>query len=205
MDGHDFTRWRPHPWHGLAVGPDPPIIVTAYIEITPFDVVKYELDKRTGYIEVDRPQMTSSSPPTLYGFIPRTWCGPRVQELSPNSDAGDEDPLDICVLSERPIDRADLLVTARVVGGLQMVDDGEADDKVIAVLSQDAIWSEVTDMVELPDMLIHRLVHYFETYKLHPGSTAETSIDRWYGREHAWRVIEASMADYRERFGSAEE
>lgn len=176
-------------------------MVTAYIEITPFDVVKYEVDKRTGYLEVDRPQLTSSSPPTLYGFIPRTWCGPRVKALSPNSSVGDHDPLDICVLSERPIDRADLLITARVVGGLQMVDDGEADDKIIAVLANDAIWADVTDLVELPNPLIQRLVHYFDTYKMYPGSDADVSIDRWYGREHAWRVIEASMEDYDEEYG----
>ena len=176
-------------------------MVTAYIEITPFDVVKYEVDKRTGYLEVDRPQLTSSSPPTLYGFIPRTWCGDRVRDLSPNATTGDGDPLDICVLSERPIDRADLLITARVVGGLQMVDDGEADDKIIAVLANDAIWAEVTDLVELPNALIQRLVHYFDTYKMYPGSDAKTSIDRWYGREHAWRVIEASMEDYDEEYG----
>lgn len=196
-----FTQWRPHPWHGLEPGPEPPVMVTAYIEITPFDVVKYEVDKRTGYLEVDRPQLTSSSPPTLYGFIPRTWCGERVRDLSPNATEGDGDPLDICVLSERPIDRADLLITARVVGGLQMVDDGEADDKIIAVLANDAIWADVTDLVELPNALIQRLVHYFDTYKMYPGSDAKTSIDRWYGREHAWRVIEASMEDYDEEYG----
>lgn len=199
----DFTQWRPHPWHGLEPGPDPPVLVTTYIEITPFDVVKYEVDKATGYLHVDRPQLTSSSPPTLYGFIPRTWCGPRVQALSPNSSAGDGDPLDICVLSERPIDRADLLITARVVGGLQMVDDGEADDKIIAVIENDAIWSDVTDLVELPNALVQRLVHYFDTYKMYPGSSADVSIDRWYGREHAWRVVEASMEDYDEQYGEA--
>lgn len=197
----EFTKWRPHPWHGLEPGPEPPVMVTAYIEITPFDVVKYEVDKRTGYLQVDRPQRTSSSPPTLYGFIPRTWCGPRVCELSPTADVGDQDPLDICVLSERPIDRADLLLNARVVGGLQMVDDGEADDKIIAVLAKDPIWADVTDLVELPDALIQRLEHYFQTYKMHPGSTATVAITRKYGRDHAWRVIEASMADYDERYG----
>ena len=73
-----FYRWRPHPWHGLETGPDPPGLVHGYIEITPFDLVKYELDKGTGYLRVDRPQRTSSQPPTLYGIIPRTFCGDRV-------------------------------------------------------------------------------------------------------------------------------
>ena len=76
-----FYRWRPHPWHGLSVGDDPPGIVNAFIEITPFDFVKYEVDKETGYLRVDRPQETSSQPPALYGFLPRTYCGARVRDL----------------------------------------------------------------------------------------------------------------------------
>lgn len=72
-----FERYRPHPWHGLAVGPNPPEILNAYIEITPFDTVKWEIDKETGYLHVDRPQTSNSLPPTLYGFVPRTYCGER--------------------------------------------------------------------------------------------------------------------------------
>jgi inorganic pyrophosphatase len=111
-----FYRWRPHPWHGLEVGPNPPQLVHAYIEITPFDVVKYEIDKVTGYLRVDRPQRTSSQPPTLYGFIPRTFCGRRVGALCPGVEHGDCDPLDICVVSERQITRAEVILPARVVG-----------------------------------------------------------------------------------------
>lgn len=196
----DFTEWRPHPWHGLSAGDEAPVMITTYIEITPFDVVKYEVDKPTGYLKVDRPQQTSSSPPTLYGFIPRTYAGDRVRDLCPGAARGDGDPMDVCVISERPIDRADILLTARVVGGLQMVDGGEADDKIVAVLAQDPIWAGVQDLVELPPALIDRLAHYFETYKLAPGSEPTVSIQRRYGREHAYRVIEASMDDYRERF-----
>src|SRR5262245_32796451 len=107
------SQWRPHPWHGLELGEDPPRVVTAYVEITPFDVVKYEVDKKSGYLRVDRPQRTSSSPPTLYGFIPRTYCAARVAALSPGSTRGDGDPLDICVISERPIDKAEVILPAR--------------------------------------------------------------------------------------------
>ena len=78
-----FYRWRPHPWHGLETGPQPPEIVTAFIEISPRDVVKYEVDKRTGYIKLDRLQRGSSSPPTLYGLIPRTYCAERVAASQP--------------------------------------------------------------------------------------------------------------------------
>lgn len=196
-----FYRWRPHPWHGLAVGDDPPEIVNAFIEITPFDLVKYEVDKETGYLRVDRPQRTSSAPPALYGFVPRTYCGRRCQELMPGAVRGDSDPLDICVLSERQINHAEVIIPARVVGGLPMVDHGEADDKIIAVLVNDPAWSEVRDLSDLPDVMVERLRHYFLTYKLTPGEESEVSIDRLYGHEHAMTVVRASMEDYDERFG----
>ncbi|MDD9932525.1 MAG: inorganic pyrophosphatase [Myxococcales bacterium] len=195
-----FYRWRPHPWHGLEVGPKPPEIVTAYIEITPFDAVKYETDKVSGYIRVDRPQRSSAQPPTLYGFIPRTYCARRVAELAPEADRGDGDPLDICVVSERPIARADVLMNARVVGGLQMIDGGEADDKIIAVLDNDLFWGDVEDVDGLPEKMVERLEHYFSTYKMVPGREAPTTISRTYDRAHAFEVIEASIADYQEEF-----
>ncbi|MBI3804117.1 MAG: inorganic pyrophosphatase [Nitrospirae bacterium] len=197
-----FYRWRPHPWHGLDVGPKPPTLVYAYIEITPFDPVKYELDKVTGYLHVDRPQRTSALPPTLYGFVPRTYCGRRVGALMSNAKKGDGDPLDICVLSERPINRSDVILKARVVGGLPMLDDGEADDKIIAVLNNDYLWSNVQDISELPGVLVERLRHYFETYKLVPGKSSNVSIDATYDRKHAERVIQAAMEDYQEEYGS---
>ena len=196
-----FYRWRPHPWHGLEVGKAPPHLVHAYIEITPFDFVKYEIDKVTGYVRVDRPQRTSSQPPALYGFIPRTYCGDRVTVLSPKSARGDGDPLDICVISERPINRAEVILNARVVGGLQMVDDGEADDKIIAVLENDNVWGDAKDLKDIPEILVERLRHYFATYKLIPGKPANISIDLVYGCEHALKVVEASMEDYDEEYG----
>ncbi len=197
-----FYQWRPHPWHGLEIGPDPPSLVTAYIEITPFDTVKYEVEKQTGYLKVDRPQRGSSSPPTLYGLIPRTYCGPRVAELSPETDRADGDPLDICVLSERPIDRAEILLTGRVVGGLRMIDTGEADDKIIAVLHGDPVFADVDDLDDVPKTLVDRLVHYFLTYKVMPGEENDVSVPEVYDRAHAHALIEASMADYAETFGA---
>jgi inorganic pyrophosphatase len=188
--------WRPHPWHGLEVGDDPPRVVTADIELTPFDLIKYEVDKRTGYLRVDRPQRTSASPPTLYGFIPRTYCASRVAALSPTSKRGDGDPLDVCVVSERPIARSEVILSVRVVGGFQMVDAGDADDKIIAVLVSDAIWGEATRIADLPAPLIERLRHYFLTYKLVPGKPPQVSIEQLYDAAHAQRVIEAAMADY---------
>lgn len=197
-----FYRWRPHPWHGLEVGDDPPKVVNAFIEITPFDMIKYEVDKKTGYMRVDRPQRSSSLPPSLYGFIPRTFCGKRVSKLSGTAKLGDEDPLDLCVLSERPIDRTEVILGARVIGGIHMVDRGEADDKIISVLHNDRYYSNIKDVSDLPDVLIERVRHYFSTYKLLPGvKEDEVFVERVYDRKHAYEVVEASMADYEEMFG----
>ena len=191
-----FTRWRPHPWHGIEVGPDAPSVVHAYIESTPFDHVKYEVDKQTGYLRVDRPHRTSSLPPTLYGFIPRTYCGTRVGALMGSDLLGDEDPLDICVISDRPVDRAELILNARVVGGLPMIDGGEADDKILAVLEGDHVWSNIEDISELPGSIVERLRHYFLTYKSLPGEDSKVHVGSGYGRDHAMKVIEQSMLDY---------
>ncbi|QNN22982.1 inorganic pyrophosphatase [Planctomycetales bacterium ZRK34] len=196
-----FYRWRPHPWHGLGPGEDAPSVVLAYIELTPFDYVKYEVDKSTGYLRVDRPQRSSSQPPTLYGFVPQTYCGNRVGAMNPHADRGDHDPLDICVLTERPINRAEIILPARVIGGLQATDHGEADDKIIAVLDNDAVMKGVRDLKHLPSPLVERLRHYFLTYKMVPGEDSLMTIEKVYDREHAMRVVEASLADYDETFG----
>src|SRR5918993_2290162 len=184
-------QFRPHPWHGLEIGPEPPIHLNAYIEITPFDLMKYEVDKVSGYLHVDRPQRFSAQHPTLYGFIPRTYCDERVRRLAPGSKRGDGDPLDICVLSERSITRNEIIVRCRVIGGLQMIDHGEADDKIIAVLENDYVWGRARNIEDVPAVFIERLRHYFLTYKLVPGERAEVRIARTYGRSHALRVVRA--------------
>lgn len=199
----DFNRWRRHPWHGLAPRPEGAErnLVQAFIEMTPMDVVKYEIDKTTGFLMVDRPQRTTSQPPTLYGFIPQTFCGKRVAALCDDADEADGDPLDICVYSERHITKSEILLKARVLGGIQMIDEGEADDKIIAILEGDNIWGDVQDISDLPDIKTERLQHYFSTYKMVPGNNAEIKVDHVYGREQAIKVIEASMADYQEAYG----
>lgn len=197
-----FFKWRPHPWHGLDVGENAPDIVNAYIEITPFDFIKYEVDKATGYLKVDRPHRTSSQPPSLYGFIPKTYCGKRVRDLSPNSKKGDGDPLDICIISERPINKSEIILGAKIVGGIQMIDHKEADDKIIAVLENDNVWQSANDIKDLPSVIIERLRHYFLTYKLIPGEKSKVQIDTIYNREHAIKVVEASMLDYEDEYGS---
>lgn len=201
MPDSGYSRWRPHPWHGLSPGPDPPSVLHAFIEITPFDLVKYEVDKESGYLRVDRAQRTSSLPPALYGFIPRTYAAGRVASLMEGVEGGDLDPLDICVLSERPISRAEVIVTARVVGGIPMVDAGLADDKIVGILRDDPVFGGIRQIDEVPEALIGRLIHYFSTYKLRPASAKTVVVGRPYAREHAEAVVSASMMDYEEGFG----
>ncbi len=196
-----FYRWRPHPWHGLDIGPNPPQIVHAYIEITPFDLVKYEVDKVTGYLRVDRPQRSSSVPPTLYGFIPRTYCGPKVGANFPEHHEGDGDPLDICVISERPITKSEVVLSTRVIGGLRMIDNDEADDKIIAILANDSYWENVNDIEQLPAVLVERLRHYFSTYKLVPGKESQTYIESVYNAAKAQEVVGCAIEDYIQMFG----
>jgi inorganic pyrophosphatase len=200
-----FQRFRPHPWHGLEPGPDPPGRITAYVEITPFDGVKYEVDKPSGYLRVDRPQRTSALPPTLYGFVPRSYCGSEVASLMADATHGDGDPLDVCVLSERPIARAEVLLGVRVIGGIPMLDGGEADDKIVAVLEGDLVWSGARDLADLPAAWIERLRHYFASYKTLPGEETGVRVGPAYGREHAERVVRAALADYRREFGEPTE
>jgi inorganic pyrophosphatase len=193
----NYLEWRPHPWHGLQTGPNPPTVVTAFVEITPFDHIKYEVDKHSGFLKIDRPQYSSSRPPTLYGFIPRTLSGDNTFKLMEGASVGDDDPLDICVISSHPVSQSQIILSAQVVGGIPMMDGGEADDKIIGVLVGDAVWGDITDVSQLPAQVVDQLVHYFATYKFHPVTLGEV-----YGREHAEKVLNASMDDYHNRFGN---
>ena len=195
-----YSRWRPHPWHGLSAGPAPPSVVNVFVEITPFDLVKYEVDKASGYLKVDRTQRTSSLPPSIYGFIPQTFAGTSVAALMPGATGGDLDPLDICVLSERPISRAEVLLHASVVGGLPMLDGGQADDKILAVLQDDPLYGEIGELEDLPGVLVDRLIHYFSTYKLPRSGDHRVSVGDPYDRHHAESVVTAALSDYRREF-----
>src|SRR5690606_14199009 len=121
-------------------------------------------------------------------------------------ERGDGDPLDVCVLSERPISRAEVLLRARVVGGIPMRDAGEADDKIVSVLEGDPVYGGMRDLAELPPPLVSRLVHYFATYKLGPdlesGGPRGVTLGTPYGHAHAERVVRAAMDDYLEAYGA---
>src|SRR5687768_10051967 len=202
----ETSKYKSHPWHGVAIGDGAPDIVTAFIEITPSDTVKYEMDKESGILKVDRPQLYSNVVPALYGFIPQTYCKEEVAALCMKQTGlsgmeGDGDPLDILVLTEHRIVHGDILVKAIPIGGLKMIDHQQADDKIIAVLQQDGTYTKWKDLFELPESIITRLKHYFLTYKLAPGSVQPVEIPLIYGREEALEVINASMLDYHNHFG----
>jgi len=207
------TMFKSHPWHSVAPGDMAPDIVRAYIEIVPPGAVKLELDKATGHLHVDRPQRFSSMCPTLYGFIPQTYCGKSVAELCSARTGlkrvkGDGDPLDICVLTEKDFAHGDLFVSVRPIGGLRMVDHGQADDKIVAVLDQDISYGGIRSIDECPQGVIDRLQHYFLSYKRPPGQPSRrqvVSIKSVYGRDEALEVIRRSMADYSAEFGTEDE
>ena len=196
-----------HPWHGIPLGDRAPETVTAFIEIVPTDTVKYELDKASGYLKVDRPQQFSNICPSLYGILPRTLCAEAVgarcaRALGRATMAGDDDPLDVCVLTEKYITHGNLLVPAIPIGGLRIVDGEQADDKIVAVLQGDLVYGTWTDIRDCPPAVIERLQHYFLTYKAAPESRGPIELAGVYGRDEAHAVIRASQADYLARFGA---
>jgi len=198
-------RYKSHPWHGVDIGDGAPEIITSFIEVVPTDTVKYEIDKESGYLKIDRPQKYSNVVPALYGFIPQTFCAERVAEYCMEKTGrkdivGDRDPLDICILSEKAIAHGDILVIARPIGGFRMIDGNEADDKIVAVLKDDAVYGEYKDMADCSLMVINRLKHYFLTYKDLPGQKRDTEISHTYGIEEAHEVIKRSMEDYQHKF-----
>lgn len=194
-------NFKAHPWHGISAGENAPDVVTVYVEIVPSDTIKYEVDKESGYLIVDRPQKFSNIIPALYGFVPRTYCDDEVKNLAvargaTDVEIGDHDPLDICVLSSHHITSGNILLQAIPIGGFKMIDDGEADDKIVSVLVGDHAFGHYRDISELPKAEIDRLLHYFLTYKNLPGEVAKCRIDEVYGAEHAKEVIKASQNDY---------
>lgn len=198
-------RYKSHPWHGVYIGNKAPEEVVAFIEMVSTDTVKYEIDKESGYLKLDRPQKYSSLLPALYGFIPQTFCGDRVgdfcsEKINRQGIIGDGDPIDIVVLTEKTIAHGDILIDAKPIGGFRMIDGNEADDKIIAVMRNDVVYGEYEDVSQLPEIVVKRLKHYFLTYKDLPGSAMIAEIPDTYGADEAHEVIKLSMKDYNERF-----
>lgn len=197
--------YRAHPWHGIPLGEKAPQVVNCFIEMVPTDAMKYEIDKDTGILMLDRPHKYSSRCPTPYGFIPRTYAGKQVaeytgQKMENRTIVGDGDALDVCILAESAIAHGDLMLRAIPIGGFCLLDGNEADDKIIAVLEGDFIYGNMKDISECPEKIIERLRHYFLTYKDAPerGSHSKIQIDHIYGREEALEVIRRGYQDYLE-------
>lgn len=200
MTKTNFQINRPHPWHGIKTGENAPKVVKAYIEITPNDSIKYEICKETGYLKVDRPQKFSSLPPTLYGFVPQTYSAEKTGSLSNIAKNGDGDPLDICVLSELPIQKADIIMDVRIIGGIRLIDSGEVDDKLISVLNVDPFYEKINDISQIDPVVIDRIKHYFLSYKTIPGEPLKTKIESIYNADEAFKVIQSGMEDYINHF-----
>lgn len=202
-------RYKSHPWHGVDIGNEAPGLLISYIEMVPTDTVKYEVDKVSGYLRLDRPQKYSNVVPALYGFIPQTLSGSRVgkyceEKTGRSGIEGDNDPIDICILTEKEITHGDILVRSRPIGGFRMIDGNESDDKIIAVLNNDAVYGNYKDITDCPNLILDRLKHYFLTYKDLPGNKANTEITHTFGIDEAYEIIKRAMEDYNERFNNLE-
>lgn len=202
---YPYSLTLAHPWHGISPGENSPEVVNVFIEIVPTDTVKYEIDKISGHLMLDRPQKFSNFCPSLYGFIPQTLCRHKVAEYTQmrtgqQNVEGDNDPIDICVLTERPINHGSIILQARPIGGFRLFDGGEADDKILAVLVNDPAYNGFHDIADVPTGLIDRLRHYFLTYKQSPDSDPTEApkciISHVYGRDEAREVIRLSLEDY---------
>ncbi len=198
-------RYKSHPWHGVSIGDHAPEVITSYVEMVPTDTVKYEVDKESGYLRIDRPQKYSNVIPALYGFIPQTYSGDSVAEFCMEKSGkkditGDGDPIDICILTEKEITHGDILVKSRPLGGFRMIDGNESDDKIVAVLDGDVMYEGFQDISELPEMVVARLKHYFLTYKDLPGNKRDVEITEVFDKEQAHEIIVRSMKDYQMKF-----
>lgn len=198
-----FTK---HPWHGVSLGENTPDECTVFVEIVPTDTIKYEIDKESGLLKIDRPQLYSNILPALYGFFPVTYCAEKVAEYCMEKSGltnikGDGDPLDVCVLTSKDIPRNGVLVNAIPLGGFRMIDKGEADDKIIAVLKGDDVYKDWKDIDDIPVALLNRLKHYFLTYKNLPDDPKQNvSIVATYGADEAREIIRRSVEDYKNNF-----
>jgi inorganic pyrophosphatase len=173
-----------HPWHGAEYGDNAPAQVNALIEIPKGSSCKYEIDKPTGLLRLDRVIYSSFHYPVNYGFIPQTL-------------GEDHDPLDILVLCSESISPL-CLVKTTVIGNMQMIDNGEKDDKIIAVAANDPSVNHIKEITELPEHFFNVLKNYFEQYKVLENKKVE--IDDFQNKETAYKVINASIKNYKEQF-----
>ncbi len=175
-----------NPWHDVSIGDEAPEMVTGIIEIPKGSKGKYELDKKTGMLILDRVLFSAVHYPANYGFIPRTFCE-------------DNDPLDILIISQIDIPSM-TLVKAKVIGVMRMVDGGEADDKIIAVAADDQSVNYIENISELPPHLMKETHRFFEDYK--KLENKEVKVENFLGKEDAKKIIIDSIELYDKTFGT---
>ena len=173
-----------HPWHGVSFGEQAPRIVNAIIEIPQGSRAKYEIDKASGLLKLDRVIYSSFYYPTNYGFIPQTY-------------GGDKDPLDILVMSSISIQPM-CLVEAKVIGVMQMIDQGDADDKIIAVAANDPAINYINNIEEMPKHFFSELRHFFEEYKTLENKSVE--VEEFKDKATALKIIEEAISFYKATF-----
>ena len=173
-----------HPWHGVSYGENAPRIVNAIIEIPQGSRCKYEIDKPSGLLRLDRIIYSSFHYPVNYGFIPQTY-------------GGDKDPLDILVITSLPVQPLTLM-DAKVVGVMQMIDSGDADDKIIAVAANDPSVNHYNNIEELPKHFFEELRHFFEEYKKLENKTVE--VEEFKDKATALKIIEEAIEFYKTTF-----
>jgi len=173
-----------HPWHGISYGDQAPRIVNAVIEIPQGSRIKYEIDKSSGLLKLDRVIYSSFHYPSNYGFIPKTY-------------GDDKDPLDILVLSGQSIQPM-CIVEAKVIGVMQMIDGGDADDKIIAVAAHDQSINYINNIEELPKHFFSELRHFFEEYKTLENKTVK--VEEFGDKAQALQIIEDAIKLYKETF-----
>ncbi len=174
-----------HPWHFIPVGPQCPSVVTAIIEIPRGSKNKYEIDKKSGMLFLDRVMSSSVFYPVNYGFIPQTYCE-------------DGDALDVMVLNQEPSTPLSMM-NARVIGGMKMRDGGDSDDKILAVHADDPHFKHIKtwdDFKVFHPHLVKEIEHFFKTYKLLDNKTVE--VLGWFGKEEAEKIILESMQLYQD-------
>lgn len=174
-----------HPWHNVSPGHNIPETVNAIIEIPKGSKGKYEIDKESGLMKLDRVLFSSVMYPANYGFIPQTYCD-------------DKDPLDILVLCSTDVYPM-TLIEANVIGVMHMIDNGEQDDKIIAVAAHDMSVNYIKDMADLPPHTMKEIVRFFQDYKALEGKNV--TIEQLLDKSYACKVIEESITLYHETFG----
>lgn len=172
-----------HPWHAVEIGSNTPQLVTAIIEVPKGSKVKYELDKNSGLIRVDRVLFSSVHYPANYGFIPQTYCD-------------DHDPLDILVLGQQEVVPLSIMV-AKPIGVMKMSDQGEADDKIIAVHAHDPEYSHYESIDELPPHRLTEVKRFFEDYKALEKKSVV--VEKFFGLKEAHVIIKNSIDLYNQK------